>query len=505
MFQKIFLFSPFALAVLSPLTSAEPLKSGEAKYYLSPQQVQEICLRPSPIPNGLYSQKDLEEEKRLCDIDFYNEQSTGVCAKTWSTSPGLVIYNLTSGTYDSKKDLFESTQCPSSLLLKSFKSKAKFKSTMAEDNTSSTYSKASLVYYHLSRFMNTDLTVPVAVYREIDSSTHKQLSAQGLKNSRSEAIRNGWKRSLEAHNLGEKYYRKNLFFGETIQTVQGSLLKGSGEMVGPEINGINSNWGQSATNDFANTPAFMALKNKNPLELAIAESLEVYSQTLEAQYKKHKGGFFKRKNADALKEIETMKKTLPHINKAQMSLWMKELTEILILDTLLGQEDRIMNIDFKWVRLALDEKGKTIKKTLDAKNSFFERDQVIKTMGETQESTQLFQQLVLNDNDAAIIPYFTNFSKKAKLIEMISHIAPETYELMKALNNDLQALGDIYLYLKNTMNLSASELKTITDNSHYVFETLASKCEQGTLRFDLLTMDKIISGKRNEEKSSTCR
>ena len=44
--------------------------------------------------------------------------------------------------------------------------------TMNDAHTSATFATASLLYYHFSRFFDTDIHVPVSVYRSMDKDVH---------------------------------------------------------------------------------------------------------------------------------------------------------------------------------------------------------------------------------------------------------------------------------------------------------------------------------------------
>ena len=60
--------------------------------FTSPNGLIERCVRIAPIPGGDYSNGDLEDEAAYCAIDFYSD-GVALCPKTWSTSPGTMVYD----------------------------------------------------------------------------------------------------------------------------------------------------------------------------------------------------------------------------------------------------------------------------------------------------------------------------------------------------------------------------------------------------------------------------
>ena len=101
-------------------------------------------------------------------------------------------------------------------------------------------------------------------------------------------------------------------------------LNSPGHRYGSEINGTRkSGWGKGQNRDFQETPAFLALRSSKPLSEAIVEGLE-------------KG----RKDRQINKDLG------PDVSDRQMAFWMQELTEIVLLDFIFSQQDRVGNIDF---------------------------------------------------------------------------------------------------------------------------------------------------------------
>ena len=74
-------------------------RAQEVTEHTAPNGVIELATRPSTFPGHpeIYSQKDIEKEKELAGIDFYNGKTKDdldivLIPKTYSTSPGLNVH-----------------------------------------------------------------------------------------------------------------------------------------------------------------------------------------------------------------------------------------------------------------------------------------------------------------------------------------------------------------------------------------------------------------------------
>ena len=130
--------------VIPAIIHATGLNQGTALRFNSINNTEEICLKILPIPGGKYSKKDLEQENKLCEIDFYFQPKTAICPKTWSTSPSTMIYDVSESETNPIKGDFETNECQKGKK-NSGKKIAKFKNTMYETKTSSTYAKSLII------------------------------------------------------------------------------------------------------------------------------------------------------------------------------------------------------------------------------------------------------------------------------------------------------------------------------------------------------------------------
>ncbi|MEM6496487.1 MAG: hypothetical protein AAF709_07165, partial [Pseudomonadota bacterium] len=121
---------------------------GKETAFDSPNGISERCVQIAPMPGGEYSNGDRKDETGYCSIDLY-AADVALCPKTWSTSPGMMVYDITTGPYANDRARFERNACNEGKSARDLAedSLAKFKVTMNAKGTSGTYSTSPLLYY----------------------------------------------------------------------------------------------------------------------------------------------------------------------------------------------------------------------------------------------------------------------------------------------------------------------------------------------------------------------
>src|ERR1700680_3809436 len=73
---------------------------------------QQCCMLDHfPTNSGAtYRESDTKKEQELCGISF-EDKGIGLCPKTWSTSPGTIVYDIHESKYKENPDAFESEYC----------------------------------------------------------------------------------------------------------------------------------------------------------------------------------------------------------------------------------------------------------------------------------------------------------------------------------------------------------------------------------------------------------
>ena len=434
--------------------------TGDVATFSGPGGVQERCIRLTPFPGAVYSKKDRETEAGYCAIDF---DRSGLCPKLWSTSPGTLIYALEDDSPAGVQS-FERSWCGAGHGAREH-ARAKlatFKISVNGRTTSATYAPSSWVYYHLSRYFQTQTYVPPVVYRSMSLERHHErvvIPAQALvKGRHARMLSEGWAHleALESGQLAGSAAREALT--DEGRQVYGVLIDNKGDRYGPEFNGTReSGWGSGQNEDFQQTAAFLALRDAAALPEAAA------------------GGI---RNA---RRNPMMAKALPaDTSVEQVYLWMQSVMEITLLDTLLRQQDRIGNIDYRW-RWFWVEEG-------DLENHAAHGDQrPRKAEGRT---AWRLRQSAINDNDAGVRSGYANFAERTGMLEELAHYDPLLYERLGRLAADLGERGEAWQWLRGVAGLSEREATGIANRARAAFDLLRAQCHAGTLvlDFDLVAL-----------------
>jgi hypothetical protein len=428
--------------------------------------------RFSQASGSQYRLTDANDEAKLCGVDFTNK-GIGLCPKTWSTSPGTIVYDISQSKYNGHPEAFEAEYCPKQRALKGkvegVERLASYKQSINgqfNQRTSATFSQASPLYYHFSRYFNATVDVPVAVIRTMDVQEHNhRVTAKGLTLARGGMILNGWKVVNSAEKNPSGYVPVNEFYygDPRYELLYGTMLKARGSRYGAEFNGDIVGKGYSAQYVFLQqTPAFLALAN--PQDFADAADAGLGES---------------KKNATVARALGA------NVSKEQMMVWMKEASEIYILDYIFSQQDRPGNIDYVWEWYYVDNLGQVKPIRVDSE---VERNAMgsIPLSGEAKGSSKavLIQETQINDNDAGGRRY-ANFTKKFSLLEKIHHLNRVTYRQLVHLADDFKAKGPLYNYLHETFYLSEGNTDLIAQNTIQAAQILENTCKAGTMKFDL--------------------
>ncbi len=432
---------------------------GKERTFVSPNGVVERCVRITPIPGGDYDEDDLEEEESFCSLDFY-APTVALCPKTWSTSPGMMVYDISSGAYAGDRTEFERNACKEGKSAKDLAEGelAKFKVTMNQPETSGTFSQSALLYYHFSRYFRTDVEIPVAVWRSMDSKLHlSEVAEPGLALSgHSHSARmnhEAWRYLVNADGNPASYSPTDDIFTADRTQLYGVLVSSPGTRYGAEMNGTRaSGWGRGQNEDFQETPAYLALRSPLPLEDAIAHGL-----------------------AEGRKDRLIARDLGGEVPPQQMAYWTRELSEIVLLDYIFSQQDRVGNIDFtpyySWLEAGEQKRRKA--------GHHEPRD------GDVPEGAILLRRTHLNDNDAGGRVQYANFAKSTGMLEKLRHFDGGVYRRLMALDADLQAQGPIHHWTSTSLGLDAAQVRQIVTNTHLAAGILAESCRRGDLVFDL--------------------
>jgi len=433
---------------------------------------EEKCIYGLRIPGGTYSEADARLEREYCSVNF-SSAAVALCPKTWSTSPATIVYDISGGPFRNNQAGFERQACPNggSALRDAAGELAMYKMSMNEKDTSGTFSPASLLYYHLSRYFDTEVNVPVAVLRTIDKQVHdRRVIEPGLRytagKSSLKMIHAGWKHYAEAVGGAKSVSSSPEFLTADSRQLFGALLRETGARYGAVINGTRSGgWGAGQNRAFQRTPAFMALRQPKPLLAAIRE-----------------GTRLARRDPAAAKAMG------PEPSEIQMVFWMRELTEIVLLDFILGQQDRVGNVDFEerwyWVKAGKVESRSAAGKKVPADLAAAQPRRIKRTW--------------LNDNDAGVRPSYSDFAEQTHMLDGIAHFSATTYHRLIRLDRDLQQRGEIHRHLSGSYGLGSREVDLIARRTKEAAGILQRACKESLIRFDLEPGEFLLNGKASE-------
>jgi hypothetical protein len=158
-----------------------------------------------------------------------------------------------------------------------------------------------------------------------------------------------------------------------------------------------------------------------------------------------------------------------------MAFWMRELIDIMLLDYIFSQQDRIGNIDYLtywyWV-----EGGQVRRMPAHGAHP---PDEIVR------HSPKLLKRTELADNDAGVRVSYANYTKRTGMLDRIRHYSQPTYRRLIALDKDFSARGPLHDYVRTTFGLTDAEFSQIASNTRSAAAILRESCRAGRLRFDL--------------------
>lgn len=428
---------PFSLLILSlPALALDvrDLRGSKITHTKSYRGVEESCVIPHRLAGGEYKKGDFEKEQSLCEYDFYS--TVALCPKYNSTNPGILITEL--AKTNMTKQQIESSNCD--LKGMHLKTAAKFK-----QSTSCSYTPSILGYYHISRALGGALKVPVAVLRTMDAEYHKHLSEKAnakLKKS-SSVIAATWNQYANIHSRPRNYPE---VFDASLTQIYGALSYNvKGETIYTEVSGTGS----------YDTRYQRFLKQRPFLNLTDARDVR------------------------AIVGSSSFQALAPTV------VQMKDVSDMIIMDTILAQQDRIGNIHFKPAWYILDS---TKKDGIDVQKSDaeYERGTFEVPMKEKSamagKTAVLVKEMVLKDNDCGVAK--TNYMREIGALEKIRHVSYQTYQKLAALSRNF-AKPETREFFQKELLFSDRDYENTAFLARKVMNTLKQKCLSKQLRFDL--------------------
>jgi hypothetical protein len=381
--------------------------------HLAPNGTVELAIRSAVFPghSEIYRKKDIEKEKELAEIDFYNGKTKEgldivLIPKTYSTSPGINVHAVKLPADMSRLRYAEAhtTKAHSS----DDKIIVKYKQSIP---THFTYSPSILGYYHLSRFLDAGHVEP-AIVRTMDVAAHKPLADLGKAKAAGSNNRNQW---TELRALDEAHNNSTLYTKDGKQLYGSLQANPSGEESYPHLSDLGGAGAFAASSEFAK------VTNPNALRL---------------NYKDASG----KLNQAAVQQI----------------VQIRDLADMVLMDFIMSQADRFSgNMHSEKIYLWIENgvlKNKT-KKSDPAKAA--------EQLKQIPPEAVLVNRMIMKDNDAGLIS--GNSVKTYDLLEKISHMDSKTYNRLLDLQKELQK-PEVAQWYQAELFFTPADFKTIKDN-----------------------------------------
>lgn len=208
-----------------------PRGMSTSRFSVPGKSAQEICIVPKHLPFAEYRKSDEKKERELCSYNFYESSGTTdssgaavVCPKMSSTSAAVLLYKIPDG--HTKSELQSASKCiaiESHNRPKGVKQIARFKQT--DDDRTCTSTSSILGYFHLSRALGDIVQVAPAVIRTMDFDQHDKIVRQALSISqvtRHRSLQKSWS-NFTAYRSGSSRNPAPLFTIDNTQ-IFGALV-----------------------------------------------------------------------------------------------------------------------------------------------------------------------------------------------------------------------------------------------------------------------------------------
>ncbi len=423
---------PLAVAYIGPTIAhaglALPLRPGERTVQIPvPGKGAEICVIPKHLGDALYSGMDLKAEGQLCTIDEHS--NAAVCPKVNSTNPGLDFFSIPQGSSPSQVEA-EHCKAPST------KKTAKYKLS-----TSCSYTPSILGYYHVSRMLGGIGDVPPAVLRTFDRQNHIALGHIALsETSPSTLIHQTWAGLMGQLTAGPAASRRDSLLTEDFTQSYGALS------VNPTGESFYTEFFNGGGNNVARAINF---RDHNPTVALLARTDDIGALV---------GRSFTAGNVQAMVRL-------------------RDAAALIIIDTIMNQQDRFGNVHDRQTYFYLDRADPTPDGSPKVKTAGSLSPVQIDQLGAVQVKT-----LLLKDNDCGVSK--TNVARQAGLIDRVAHVDPETYQRILRFDAtaDSPEARDFFL---QELAFTSNDYANVRSNLKEVATKLHQRCLQGRLKLDL--------------------
>lgn len=362
------------------------------------------------IPGGEYSQTDIEQEKAYCRFQSGSHNMT-ICPKTNSTSAGL-NYVFDASCYKPKK----------------WFGSLKFYHSQTPSQTAGSLVNPSglAAYYHFARLIRAHAYVPPTIFVRI-TGRDADILLENAKNppaGRSSPSGKSW--LTTADTIAR---RSGRILDADGATLVGAFVnrKSDGEFGDAILSKRKAAWGKPQHAEWGRIPAFEGLRSRGD-----------FGQAVEAAMNAARAGGFSDPGL------------LGPGARKQMAFWMAEMLDVVILDYLLGQQDRVGNLAY----IEKNYNGLPLRQTL------------------------------LADNDGSLDG--GEVVKAASILDGIEHFTPaQATGIMDLAAAVTTRQGDLWRFITTEMRMVQPDVKRITTNTQALAGKLRALCAAGKLKLDV--------------------
>jgi hypothetical protein len=393
--------------------------------HTSSNGVVELAIRSAAFPGHpeIYGNKDIEKEKELAAIDFYNGKTQDgldivLIPKTYSTSPGINIHAVKLPAGMSHFSYAESHT--GKVHSGDDKIIAKYKQSIP---THFTYAPSILGYYHLSRFLDTGHVEPTVV-RTMDVAAHKPLADLGKAKAMGSNNRNQWT-GLRA--LDETHNNPTLYTRDGKQLYGALQANPTGEESYPHLSQLG---GAGA---FAGSSEFGKVTSPNPLKLNCKNATGKLDQVA-----------------------------------VQQIVQIKDLSDMVLMDFIMSQADRFSgNMHSQKIYMWI-ENGVLKHKV--------KKGDPAKAGQEIPPEAVLINRMIMKDNDAGLIS--GNSAKSYHLLDKVSHMDPKTFNRLLDFQEELQK-PEVAQWYETELLFTQGDFNTVKNNVDQAVSILNGRKDKG--------------------------
>ncbi|MCG2669071.1 hypothetical protein ACFPFP_19140 [Bradyrhizobium sp. GCM10023182] len=407
--------------------SVDPARGEQTMQIPVPGRNAEICVVPKHLAAGRYFDKDIEIESRLCNIDEH--QNSAVCPKLNSTNPGLDLYSLPQGGTPQQ---VEAARCNTAGAHKIAKYKL---------SSSCSYTPSILGYYHLSRMLGGIADVPPAVLRTFDLQNHIALGRAALAETASNSlIHQTWASLMAQLTAGANGKRRDSLLTTDFTQSYGALSEN------PKHESFYKEFFNGGANNVARASNF---RDKNPIVQMLAHNADISTLV---------GRSFTTENVQKMVQL-------------------KDAADLIVIDTLMNQQDRFGNIHYLMTYYYIDAADLDADGSPKLKSSKNLTPEEAAKLGAVQ-----LKKMLLKDNDCGVAK--ENVANQVGLSGRIAHIDPRTYLLLQQLDAvaDSPEMKDFFV---RELVFTADDYANIRKNLKDLATKLHQACLKGGLKLDL--------------------